>query len=81
MVDEDPPQGRRRGVIKDRPVGSACSILAGADEARLVPVVHHSEKLKILKEITGKQRDRLYTYDRYMRILDVGTEPLRRPAH
>ena len=34
------------------------------------------EKLHIVREITGKQRDRLYAYDKYMKILDEGTEPL-----
>ncbi len=35
-------------------------------------------KLKIVREITGMRRDRLYAYDRYMKILDEGTEPLAR---
>lgn len=32
--------------------------------------------LRIVREITGKQRDRVYLYDQYVRILDEGTEPL-----
>jgi hypothetical protein len=32
----------------------------------------------IVREITGKQRDRIYLYDQYVRILDKGTEPLPR---
>jgi Fic family protein len=36
------------------------------------------EALGIVREITGKQRDRIYLYDRYVRILDQGTEPLPR---
>jgi Fic family protein len=36
------------------------------------------ESLGIVREITGKQRDRIYVYDRYVRILDEGTEPLPR---
>jgi len=33
-------------------------------------------KLKIAKESTGKRRDRLFAYPRYMHILSEGTEPL-----
>ena len=34
------------------------------------------EGLGIVREITGKQRDRAYVYDRYVQILDQGTEPV-----
>jgi len=30
----------------------------------------------IAREITGKRRDRLFIYDRYLAILDEGTEPV-----
>src|SRR5580658_3958464 len=33
--------------------------------------------LKIAKESTGKRRDRLFAYPRYLHILSEGTEPLR----
>ena len=33
-------------------------------------------KLKIAKELTGKRRDRLFAYPRYLHILSEGTEPL-----
>lgn len=33
-------------------------------------------ELDIVREITGKQRDRIYMYDRYVSILDEGTQPL-----
>ena len=32
------------------------------------------EKKGIVREITGKKRDRIYIYDRYVKILDKGTE-------
>ena len=38
--------------------------------------VESLEALGIVREITGKQRDRIYIYDRYIRILDEGTERL-----
>ncbi len=34
------------------------------------------EKEKIVREITGKQRRRVFVYDEYMQILEQGTEPL-----
>ena len=34
------------------------------------------EKLGIVRELTGKRRNRLYGYDRYLEILSEGTEPL-----
>jgi Fic family protein len=34
-------------------------------------------KLKISKESTGKRRDRLFAYPRYLNILSEGTEPLK----
>jgi Fic family protein len=33
-------------------------------------------RLKIVKEMTGKRRDRLFAYPRYLHILREGTEPL-----
>jgi Fic family protein len=38
--------------------------------------VENLEALGIVREITGKQRDRIYRYDQYVRILDQGTESL-----
>ena len=34
-------------------------------------------KLRIAKESTGKRRDRLFAYSRYLNILSEGTEPLK----
>ena len=38
--------------------------------------VESLEQLGIVREITGKRRDRLYVYDQYVKILDEGTQPL-----
>jgi Fic family protein len=35
-------------------------------------------KLKIVKESTGKRRDRLFAHPRYLHILSEGTEPLKK---
>jgi hypothetical protein len=33
-------------------------------------------KLRIARELTGRKRDRIFAYDRYLAILNEGTEPL-----
>jgi Fic family protein len=38
--------------------------------------VEHMQKLGIMREITGKQRHRLFIYGSYLDILSEGTEPL-----
>jgi Fic family protein len=35
-------------------------------------------ELGIIREITGRRRNRLYQYDAYLEILSEGTEPLAR---
>jgi len=39
--------------------------------------IDHMMKLGLLREITGRQRRRLFVYDPYLAILNEGTEPLR----
>jgi Fic family protein len=39
--------------------------------------IDHMIRLGLLREITGKQRHRLFVYDPYLAILNEGTEPLR----
>ena len=38
--------------------------------------IEHMQQLGILRETTGRQRHRLYTYQNYLDILNEGTEPL-----
>lgn len=38
------------------------------------------ERIGIVREITGKQRGRIFVYDAYLKILERGTEPLRRDS-
>jgi Fic family protein len=37
----------------------------------------HMRRLGIVREITGRQRHRLFVYDAYLAILNEGTEPIR----
>ena len=36
------------------------------------------EQLGIVREITGKQRGRIFVYDAYLKIMERGTEPFLR---
>jgi Fic family protein len=38
--------------------------------------IQHMHKLGIVRETTGKQRHRLFVYQRYLAILNQGTEPI-----
>lgn len=40
--------------------------------------LRHLESLGIVKEITGRQRRRLYSYEGYLDLLNQGTDPIRR---
>jgi Fic family protein len=75
--------GRRAGsahrvhkLMQKRPVVSVPSAVKalGVTAPTVRNAVKNLEKLGMLREITGKQRDRVYVYDPYMKILDQGTE-------
>ncbi len=40
--------------------------------------IHHLIDLGVLREVTGKQRGQIFVYDKYLEILNIGTEPLPR---
>jgi Fic family protein len=69
---------RVHGVMRERPVTTlqeisaktGLSFPAGASGMSILT------KLGIAKEITGKKRDRVFVYDRYLAILGEGTKPL-----
>ena len=39
--------------------------------------LEHIRRLGIIREITGRQRHRLFVYHAYMAILNEGTDPIR----
>jgi len=39
--------------------------------------LNHLVRIGIVEEVTGKKRDRMFTYSRYFNIVSEGTEPLR----
>jgi Fic family protein len=50
----------------------------GMSQPTVQKSLEHLQELEIIREVTGKQRGRLYEYTSYLRILDEGTEPLGR---
>ena len=57
------------------------SIASAGEELKLsVPTVtaslKHLAKLGITRETTGRNYGRIYAYDKYLKILNEGTEPL-----
>jgi len=41
------------------------------------PAIKHMAKLDIARETTGRNYGRSYAYDKYLRVLNEGTEPLK----
>src|SRR6266404_1780123 len=62
---------RAKPLIKIGPTAQALKLSAPTVTGALESLA----KLKITKEVTGKRRDRLFSYPRYLHILSQGTEP------
>ncbi len=75
--------GRRAGsalrihqVFQSRPIASA-PFLAAATEMSpptVAKVLESLQEKKIVKEVTGRRRKRLYSYSRYLELMNQGTE-------
>jgi Fic family protein len=69
---------RVHDLLQQRPI---ISITAACKKLELThPAINKSlrklEEMEIVREITGKQRNRIFAYDGYIQILSEGTEPL-----
>jgi Fic family protein len=66
-------------VLQQRPVATAADI---AEKSGLTPPTVRSclqlleHKVQIVREVTGRQRHRVYVYSPYLDILNEGTEPM-----
>ena len=71
---------RVHGELQKAPLLSvpAAAKRLGISQPTIQKSLDHLQKLGIVREITGKRRRRLYEYTSYLKILDEGTEPLRR---
>ena len=52
--------------------------LSGMSAPTVAKSIRHMEELGILREVTGRRRDRMFAYTGYLDILSQGTEPLGR---
>lgn len=50
----------------------------GLSQPTIQASLSHLQKLGIVRELTGQRRGRLYSYSKYLALLDEGTEPLPR---
>lgn len=68
---------RLHHLLQQKPVISAPDAASrlGLSRPTVRKSIRHLEQLGILREITGKRRDRQYVYDEYLGILERGTEP------
>jgi len=65
-------------LMAERPllsIPSAC-LKTGLVPNTVIKVMGALQKAGIVKEITGRKRNKLFSYDRYMKVLSEGTEPL-----
>ena len=49
----------------------------GLSAPTVTAALQNLERIGIVREVTGKQRGRIFVYDEYLKILERGTEPLR----
>ena len=45
-------------------------------EPTVATAIGHLERIGILRELTGRPRNKIFAYDEYLKILSEGTEPL-----
>ena len=50
----------------------------GLTTPTVTAALQNLERIGIVREVTGKQRGRVFVYDAYLKILELGTKPLRR---
>jgi len=66
------------GALRQRPLATIKDVVArtGVSYPTTARAIQALESLGIVREITGRQRDRVFAYDGYLAILNEGAEPL-----
>lgn len=64
-------------ALQERPVGTAARIAqrAGISVPTAYSVLSSLERIGVVRELTGRETHRVFSYDRYLKILSEGTEP------
>ena len=52
--------------------------LSGTNPSTVTAALTRLEDLGIVREVTSRCRDKLYSYEKYIHLLNEGTEPLAR---
>jgi cell filamentation protein, protein adenylyltransferase len=65
-------------MLRGRPLATLNAIVkhTGASYPTVSRAIQALDKLGIVREITGRKRERVFAYTRYLSILNEGTEPL-----
>ena len=65
-------------ALRDRPLATVNALTesTGVSYPTVARAVEALENLGIVREITGRKRERVFAYSRYVAILNEGTEPL-----
>jgi Fic family protein len=65
-------------ALRERPIASAPTLAArsGVSMPTVNRMLEQLRGLGIVSELTGRKRDRLFSYVEYVRILSEGTTPL-----
>ena len=65
-------------ALQRRPVASIASLVAqsGLTTPTVTAAITGLARLGIAREITGRRRNRLFSYDAYLKLLQEGTEPV-----
>lgn len=66
-------------LLQSKPIISISKAAAatGMSFPTATTALSHLSKLGIVRELTGRERNRLFIYDEYLKILNEGTEPLK----
>src|SRR6266542_1296468 len=65
-------------ALRRRPVASVASLVAqsGLTTPTVTAAIAGLTRLEIVREITGRRRNRLFSYEAYLKLLQEGTEPI-----
>lgn len=70
---------RVHAALQQRPVANAKSLvtLTGLSTPTVITSLRALVALDVVREVTGRRRNRVYSYQSYVSILSEGTEPIR----
>jgi DNA-binding transcriptional ArsR family regulator len=66
-------------ALRQRPLASSSTLasLSGVSIPSVNSTLAALTDMEIVREVTGRRRNRIFSYEKYLAILSEGTEPLR----